>query len=146
MGCDGTGQCSKMPLDDKTCGVIDCDKLDTKCRDYHDLTANRCDSLGSCKTANTTTTCTKYTDVCTDAGPRDLGTPDRGTALEGGANPDSTVGKEAGLTPDKGTTSPPADGSADDGCSVAPRTSPPELLILLLGLGFLVRRRGPSAS
>jgi len=146
MACDGTGQCTKTPLDDKTCGIIDCDKLDTKCRDYHDLSANRCDSLGSCKTANTTATCTKYTDICNDAGVvMDRGVKDMASAVD-------VAGNEAGAIPDSGATVdlPPAkeagappdntgDGTADDGCSVAAgHPAPTGGLLILLGFVFLL--------
>ena len=141
MGCDGSGKCTKTPLDDSSCGVIDCDQLDTKCRDYLDLTAYRCESLGNCKTANTTTTCTKYTDTCTDAGPKDLGAADKAQGKEAGATPD-----QASSTPDTGATTPPAGGGEDDGCSVSGVTGPdgsrggtqgiPYLVLLLLALRF----------
>ena len=156
MACDGTGQCTKTPLDDNTCGIIDCDSLDTKCRDYHDLTANRCDSLGSCKQANSTATCTSYTDICNDAGVvMDRGVQDMQSAMdvaaidagatpdmEAGAAPDLAAGKEAGTTP------PPPD-TTDDGCTVSPtvskeRSAPAGGTYLLLGLlllAGLTRRR-----
>ncbi|MFH0901675.1 MAG: hypothetical protein V2A73_13690, partial [Pseudomonadota bacterium] len=34
--CDGAGACSRVPDDDDACGTIDCDVLDTACRDYAD--------------------------------------------------------------------------------------------------------------
>jgi len=96
MACDGTGQCNRPPTDDNNCGTIDCDLLDTKCRDYHDLTAERCDSFGKCKAQNDPKTCTLYTTLpCSEAGLADLGAdvtpvPDKGTdpqkSDEGGCN------------------------------------------------------------
>ncbi len=59
--CDGAGLCNVMPDDDTTCGVIDCDGLDTTCIDYHDLTTKRCASVGTCKAPNTAATCTDVT-------------------------------------------------------------------------------------
>jgi hypothetical protein len=50
--CDGLGSCAQTPLDDSDCGIIDCDELDTTCRNYNDLTTNRCKSLGVCKSPN----------------------------------------------------------------------------------------------
>ena len=84
--CDGTGRCSLTPPDDKNCGIIDCDKLDTKCRDFQDLTSARCDSLGVCKTDNDVKACTKYTDlVCGDGKKADLGlVPDKGVGADQG--------------------------------------------------------------
>ena len=103
--CDGTGKCSKTPPDDPSCGVIDCDKLDTKCRDYLDLVGNRCDSFGACKKANDPTSCSKYTTLaCGDAGP-DVGSADARTS-DRGAAPDS---RPPGPGPDQ----------ADTGCSYA---------------------------
>lgn len=70
MGCDGSGKCSKIPVDDVACGVIDCDKLDSKCVDYHDLTDQRCEFFGACKKANSHKSCARYTALsCGDGGP-----------------------------------------------------------------------------
>ncbi len=57
--CDGpcencnqtTGVCDVMPADDTACGDIDCDFLDTTCRNYQDLSAARCATVGNCKTS-----------------------------------------------------------------------------------------------
>jgi len=73
--CDGSGSC-QMPADDPACGNIDCDGLDTTCRDFHNLTAARCLNQGQCKESGTrdcdqwtdqpaTTTCDD-SDACTD--------------------------------------------------------------------------------
>jgi hypothetical protein len=56
--CNGSGQCNVMPADDPAC-VVNCDGLDSICRNYDDLTSNRCLSVGNCKPANTTY-CTIY--------------------------------------------------------------------------------------
>ena len=91
MACDGTGRCDEAPLDDTRCGVIDCDKLDTACEDYHDLTDLRCDALGVCKKANDPKGCGKVTalkcaDAGVDRGAPDVGvTPDRGVSVDLGA-------------------------------------------------------------
>lgn len=58
--CQG-GTCSGTPSDDTDCGTIDCDGLDTQCRNYNDLTSNRCEGFGNCKDPNTTSDCTVYT-------------------------------------------------------------------------------------
>ncbi|MDI7269261.1 MAG: MYXO-CTERM sorting domain-containing protein, partial [Myxococcota bacterium] len=41
---------------------IDCDGLDRTCRDYHDLTTDRCSSL-ACKLPNRTSSCTSFVDA-----------------------------------------------------------------------------------
>jgi len=62
--CDGKGDCLVTPRDDADCGPsIDCDGLDNACRDYHNLTGERCDAFGSCKKPNDPATCTQYTDI-----------------------------------------------------------------------------------
>jgi hypothetical protein len=61
--CDGNGRCTAAPADDARCGVVDCSRLDTACRIYQDLTANRCAALGLCKTANDPATCNVFTDL-----------------------------------------------------------------------------------
>jgi hypothetical protein len=67
--CDGNGRCTATPPDDSQCGTIDCSGLDTLCRIYDDLTANRCAALGTCKEPNAPATCTLYTDQsCSDGG------------------------------------------------------------------------------
>ena len=117
MACDGAGGCNSTPPDDPNCGVIDCDQLDTKCRDYRDLNTNRCGSLGQCKKANDPSSCTSFVELCaTDAGP-DTGNNEGGS---GGAQ-----------------------GEEESGCSLAPasRPGPAALLAGLLLLGVLWRRR-----
>ena len=90
MACDGTGRCDKAPLDDSRCGAIDCDKLDTNCKDYHDLSDLRCQSLGLCKEANTPQSCAKYSALkCSDAG------GDQGRA-DASAWPDHSGGADSG--------------------------------------------------
>ncbi|MFH0901515.1 MAG: thrombospondin type 3 repeat-containing protein, partial [Pseudomonadota bacterium] len=74
--CDEAGSaCTAIPLDDEACGAIDCDGLDTDCRDFHDLASNRCESQGDCKDANSED-CDSYSDFdvgtpCTDSTPAD---------------------------------------------------------------------------
>jgi len=60
--CDGSGSCSVMPTDDTECGTIDCDGLDTTCRNYDDIILNRCKSLGVCKSPNSAD-CTGFTNA-----------------------------------------------------------------------------------
>ncbi|MBI3178638.1 MAG: hypothetical protein HYZ27_03195, partial [Deltaproteobacteria bacterium] len=57
--CGSDGLCNQMPNDDASC-IIDCDGLDSICRDYHDLSADRCAELGACKVSNSAH-CTSYT-------------------------------------------------------------------------------------
>ena len=85
--CDGTGQCATTPPDDKNCGVIDCDKLDSKCTDYSDLTSARCGSFGWCKQANEAASCAVSTSLC--GGDSGASKPDLGaTADAGGRSPE----------------------------------------------------------
>jgi hypothetical protein len=115
--CDGTGRCLATPTDDNGCGTITCGGLDTACRSYQDLTANRCASLGTCKVANDPATCTAYTDLpCADGG----------TAHEDGGQP----GQDGGTT-----------GNKSGGCSAARRTSS-NGLVALLAVALLLGRRG----
>ena len=94
--CDGTGRCAATPPDDPGCGVIDCDKLDTQCRDYHDLKVKRCDAIGVCKQANSLKACTSFKDLlCGDATGQDIGLrPDQGARkdLRGGAGEEEDAG------------------------------------------------------
>jgi hypothetical protein len=68
--CNGTGVCDQVPSDDSDCGTIQCDNLDNTCRNYHNLTANRCKSLLTCKTPNSVDDCKSWTDASaqTDCG------------------------------------------------------------------------------
>ena len=126
MACDGTGRCSGSPPDDTGCGIIDCDKLDTTCRDYHDLKSGRCSSFGVCKPANDAVTCNRYTNLaCPDAGAPD-------------------AGKDLGSLPDRATT---VHDGEDPGCNLAARaqgTAPSGGALaayLLAIIGFAVARR-----
>ena len=121
--CDGTGRCASTPPDDSSCGVIDCDKLDTKCRDYQDITADRCDSFGSCKAANDSKACTKYTAlVCGDAT-----TPDLGPRSDQSTGPDQ--GSADGQEQDTGCSCRISGSGGTDGGLV--------LLLMVLSLGLL---------
>jgi hypothetical protein len=125
--CDGTGRCTEAPADDDTCGIVECSALDTTCRVYQDLTANRCAGLGTCKAPNDPATCSVYTNLpCADAG-----TPqqDGGTAVQdGGTSP----GQDGGTT-----------GNKSGGCSAAPSLGPRDggWLLLILAAPLLVWRR-----
>ena len=125
MACDGTGQCNRAPKDDSNCGTIDCDLLDTRCRDYHDLTTERCDTFSKCKTQNDPWACTLFTALpCSEAGPADLG-----------------ADQQAGPGADRGTG---ADTPDEGGCNCqlgdAPAAPSPVAWMLLL-LAFRRRRR-----
>ena len=89
--CDGAGGCVSTPPDDPACGVIDCDKLDTSCRDYHDLKANRCGSLGVCKRPNDPGDCVAFSDLCPGS--------DAGTAPGPGATEEPESGCRVGAAP-----------------------------------------------
>ena len=138
--CDGTGQCTTTPVDDKGCGVIDCDKLDTKCRDYQDLITGRCDSLGLCKKANTQTACTKYTDLPCDAGVADA-------AADAAVATDARPAVDLTPNPDRGgkITAPP--GGDESSCQVGSRGgSGHGAWLWLLGIFALVFRATRRAS
>ena len=151
--CDGTGRCSGIPQDDTSCGVIDCDKLDTSCRDYHDLKVQRCGSLGQCKKANTFSACAKYTELQCDAGASDA-TPlvDRGQGADVAAQADRGTAGDRGAGADVGVPADP--GAAADGgcgCQADPSPSPAglSLTLLIAGLGLAARRRyslGPGSQ
>ena len=127
--CDGTGKCASTPPDDKSCGVIDCDKLDSKCRDFQDLTAERCASFGSCKAANDAKGCVRYTELCGDSGVQHDAKAARDTGPQ----------KEAGPRADRGAAPVAAD---DSGCGCAAAgPSDAAWLMLLLGLALSLRRR-----
>ena len=134
MACDGTGQCSKTPPDDSRCGVIDCDKLDTTCKDYHDLVGGRCASLGICDKPNDPASCVKHTALACDAGV-EAGTPDLGPYTD------------AGSPAELGPKPPPA---GDSGCSCQ-ATDPGQhtagmlCMFMLLALALVsARRAGPA--
>ncbi len=63
--CDASGSCG-VATDDEACGEVDCDGLDTTCRDYDDLTA-RCAARGACHPANGAA-CTVFLDADTSVG------------------------------------------------------------------------------
>ncbi|MCA9667161.1 MAG: hypothetical protein KC503_16295 [Myxococcales bacterium] len=117
QACDGTGRCNTKPPDDDACGVIDCDQLDTTCRDYQDLDAERCAAFGQCKAANDPATCTKATDLpCGDGG----------AGGDGGASGDGATG---------------AGDSGGCSCRVAARPDGSLAVLSLLALVALLRRR-----
>ncbi len=62
-GCDDAGGCTVAVTDDPACGTIDCDGLDTACRDYDDVETWRCGGVGTCKPPNDEATCTVFEDV-----------------------------------------------------------------------------------
>ena len=97
--CDGTGQCASTPPDDNACGITDCDKLDTACKDYHDLLSNRCDSLGICKQSNTLNACNKFAvQTCADAGTSDASSKnDNGPRADAGTKEAGAAGCSCGL-------------------------------------------------
>ena len=115
--CNGAGRCAVAPPDDPACGIIDCDKLDTECRDHADLESQRCAGFGKCKPPNTPATCSKQTSTC--------------TADSGAETPDAGSGGQ--LAPDK------------EGCSCAAGAGGVQgaglLLPLMLGLLAAWRRR-----
>ncbi|HET6148241.1 MAG TPA: kelch repeat-containing protein [Polyangia bacterium] len=135
--CDGSGKCNVKPEDDPACGTVDCDQLDTSCRDYRDLQARRCASLGVCKVANLPATCTDVTDTCgPDAGAGGAPTGDGG----GGAGGDATSGGD-GAPADGGGGTKGAGGGC--GCAVGEGDGLPSTLTVgLLAACVELLRRG----
>jgi hypothetical protein len=133
--CDGVGLCNKTPMDDDTCGPIDCDGLNTSCMEYQDLTTNRCASLGACKAPNTVQSCTIFTNSCTPdggaGGSAGGASGGRGGAGGGGAG---TTGNDGG-----GATG----GGGGGGCCAIGATPAPNALVGLAVLAsvMIVRRR-----
>jgi len=129
--CDGTGRCNAMPTDDTGCGVIDCDQLDTKCRDYKDLKTDRCEIFGACKKPNTAASCTVFTPLCA-----------------GDAGADAATKNDLGAVPDQGGPNTPPE---DQGCDcrvIDPRrhhAPEPALLLVSVVIFFAWRRRGRAA-
>lgn len=129
--CDGTGRCYAKPIDDTDCGVIDCDLLDTKCRDYKDLKTDRCEIFGKCKEPNNPATCKTYASLCS-----------------GDAGADATVKNDASAGPDQGNAStPPEDQGCDCRISGGPRHQAPDaFLLLVMAMVFCAcrpRKRSP---
>jgi MYXO-CTERM domain-containing protein len=125
--CNGVGLCNVKPDDDMACGSIECDSLDTSCVDYHDLTTQRCASLGSCKQPNTVATCTDSTPKCGGGG-----------AGGGGAG-----GAAGGSTGRDGGTDAGGGGGGGGGCCQVSSGPTPDGLVALLGMAFafVFRRR-----
>ena len=125
--CNGAGLCNVAPADDTACGNIDCSELTTSCLQYHDLTVNRCASIGTCKAPNLAASCTDVTNVCGAGGAGGAG---------GGGGSTGTDGSVDGGKP-KGS------GGGGCGCDLGgtdPLTVLPALL-LLAGLVTARRRR-----
>jgi len=138
--CDGVGLCNKMPADDETCGIIDCDGLKTPCMEYQDLTTNRCASLGMCKKDNTTAACTIFTNTCTPDG----GTGAGGSAAGGNGGRGGSTGTGGGGT--AGTSG--NDGGAGTGggggggcCAIGATKTPNALVGLMLFASVMIVRR-----
>jgi hypothetical protein len=124
--CDGTGRCLGTPEDDPACGSIDCDQLDSACRDYRDLESRRCASFGRCKEPNTAGSCINYSDVQCDAG-----VPE----------------KDAGPTaPDSGGGGSASDGGCVIGSSPAQLPGGMPLALLIALLAARCRRRQRSST
>jgi hypothetical protein len=146
--CDGSGLCNQLPpsKDDSACGTIDCSGLNTMaCRQYSDLTANRCDSVGACKTKNTVKACTIFTDNCSpdggtpgaggSSGGGPGGSTGTGTAGSGGGGRGGTTGTDGGPDAGKG-----GGGGGGCGCEIG-GTQPGSLAALLALVGVMIARR-----
>jgi hypothetical protein len=145
--CDGSGLCSKMPADDTACNTIDCSGLNTPgaCKMYSDLTSNRCDSVGACKTKNTVKACTVVTDSCpTDGGSPGTGGSTGGGGGHGGAGGSGTGGSATGTAGSTGTDGGAGKGGGGGGCGcvVGGADSASSLAALLaLACVMITRRR-----
>ena len=128
--CNGGGQCSLAPKDDAKCGVIDCDKLDTACKDFSDLTAERCAELGKCKPPNVTKTCTTMTNTCAADAGQEAAIKDSAPSEDTSPRPDAAQQAEA----------------EDSGCSMAATAQPRAadhalwIMLALLGLAIVLRK------
>jgi hypothetical protein len=103
-----------MPQDDVICGTIDCDGLNVTgaCRQYSDLTTNRCASPGACKQPNMISSCTVFTDTCP---------VDGGSTGTGGAGGTTGTGGTTGAGGRAGTTG--AGGTGTGGTGTGGRAS-----------------------
>jgi hypothetical protein len=149
--CDGSGLCNQLPpsKDDPACGTIECNGLNvTACRTYSDLTSNRCDSVGTCKTRNTVKACTVFTDTCpTDGGA--TGTGGSGNTGAGGSNISGTGGRggTTGGTGTAGTSGMGTDGGGGTGkggggcCAIGGTEKPTGPVALLIFAAVLTTRR-----
>ena len=135
--CDGSGKCSVKPEDDPACGVVDCDLLDTSCRDYRDLQTRRCASLGVCKLANQPATCSDVIDNCpADAGAGGAPAADAGGGAGGTGGASGAPADGGGATTGKG-------GGGGCGCAVDGAQGPasPLAWTLLAAAAALARPR-----
>jgi hypothetical protein len=137
--CDGVGLCNKMPEDDVVCGTIDCDGLNTSCKEYDDLISKRCGALGMCKKPNDVATCTVFTNTCTPDGGTGAGGSAAGSGGGGGST--GTGGGTAGTTGNDG-----GGGSGGGGgggcCAIGPSETPNGLVgLLVLACAMITRRR-----
>ena len=169
--CNGVGLCNLMPEDDPACGTIDCDVLNTTCREHEDLTTKRCASIGACKAPNTAASCTVFTDTCTgtggSAGGRggagggaggrggsggsgggSAGTTGGGGSSGGGAprggttgTAGSTTGSAGATGTDGGGTAGTAGGGGGGCCSVGGADTPTGVVGLLVFASVLLTRR-----
>ena len=104
--CNGSGLCNVPPADDTACGNIDCSQLTTSCLEYHDLTVNRCASLGTCKAANMAATCTDVTNLCRPDGGGGAGGAGGSGPSDGSADGGKPKGGGGGCGCDLGGTNP----------------------------------------
>jgi MYXO-CTERM domain-containing protein len=142
--CDGSGLCKNTPEDDTLCGTIDCDQLNVvACKVYQDITSKRCGGFGTCKPANSVSTCTVFTDTCpTDGGTGAGGNPGTGGSIGGGGgHGGASATGTAGAT---GTDGGAGKGGGGGGgcCSVGGTSMPRDLAaMLLLACVMFTRRR-----
>ncbi len=112
IACGADGLCDDTPVDDSRCGNIDCDALDTICRDYRDYddtTGERCASFGACVAANSAdcalfvnasnaTVCREALLACDQPEKCSAGVCPTDAFLDGGAvcNPSPPAGEDEG--------------------------------------------------
>jgi hypothetical protein len=98
-----------METDDANCGTIDCDGRDTACRNYHDLTTDRCEGMGNCKDANSTD-CTSYSNAS-------LGAECRAQSCSGGVVYRADICDGYGDCIDRGSYACPSNGVCQGVCA-----------------------------
>jgi hypothetical protein len=126
--CDGAGRCELPPEDDEACGIVDCDGLDSACRDYRDLRAKRCSGFGVCKAPNDLGTCTDY-DV--------LPCPDGGNAHDAASTDAANTGDTSA-----GPSQPPKSTGCGS-CALAPSHGRGGLAVSVLLVCLGLRRHRP---
>jgi MYXO-CTERM domain-containing protein len=124
--CDGAGVCRMGMTDDSACGVIECSGLDRECRVYDDLSSDRCQGIGVCKSPNVEAACTSWRDTC---------------AADGGAGGDGGAGRGDGGTGSETDGGGGGGGGSGCGCVASGGPGGGVLGALLVAVAVARRRR-----